>query len=426
MTPFVSLVALAAGLFVQPPVIPRSALSDPALSPDGSEMVFVAGGDLWTVAARGGQARELVAHPATESRPLWSPDGTRVAFVSGRTGGGDIYVLELATGRLSRRTFDDGREQLDSWSRDGAWLYYSTSSGDISGMNDIWRVPANGGQPAVVAGDRYASEYWAAPSPDGTTLAITARGTVAGQWWRHGHSHIDESEIWLVSSLDSTTPTYQAFGASGGAKEAWPMWSADGKTVYHMSDRGGHENLWAHRVGSDNVQALTRFTSGRVLWPQIAYDGSAIVFERDYGIWRYDVAQNTAAEVPITLRGSVAEPNAERANTTNSPGAQQADLSSPVNAYPYDKGTQSVGSAIVTDTVKLPPNKRSTAKPSRSMYTSELLYNSNHSASPSVASLGFRIISVITMSYFPDSPKSIILRLISSVMCGMTCTVLPK
>ncbi len=316
MTPFVSLVALAAGLFVQPPVIPRSALSDPALSPDGSEMVFVAGGDLWTVAARGGQARVLVAHPATESRPLWSPDGTRVAFVSGRTGGGDIYVLELATGRLSRRTFDDGREQLDSWSRDGAWLYYSTSSGDISGMNDIWRVPANGGQPAVVAGDRYASEYWAAPSPDGTTLAITARGTVAGQWWRHGHSHIDESEIWLVSSLDSTTPTYQAFGASGGAKEAWPMWSADGKTVYHMSDRGGHENLWAHRVGSDNVQALTRFTSGRVLWPQIAYDGSAIVFERDYGIWRYDVAQNTAAEVPITLRGSVAEPNAERANTT--------------------------------------------------------------------------------------------------------------
>ncbi len=305
---------------VQPPVTARAALSEPAPSPDGTEIVFVAGGDLWTVPTTGGAARLLVAHPATESRPLWSPDGTRVAFVSTRSGNGDIYVLDLATGRVSRRTFDDGREQLDSWSRDGTWLYYSTSSGDISGMNDIWRVPAKGGQPAIVAGDRYASEYWASPSPDGGTLAITARGTVAGQWWRHGHSHLDESEIWLVKGLDAPVPTYQAFGGSGGAKEAWPMWSPDGRTVYYMSDRGGEENLWAHRIGSgaggDTVRALTRFTNGRVLWPQIALDGSAIVFERNYGIWRYDMARNAAAEVPITLRGASAEPNPERQSVT--------------------------------------------------------------------------------------------------------------
>ncbi len=294
------------------PMPARAALSEPSPSPDGSEVVFVAGGDLWTVAAVGGAARLLVAHPATESRPLWSPDGTRVAFVSTRTGGGDLYVLELSSGRVARRTFDEGREQLDSWSRDGKWLYFSTSSGDISGMQDVWRVPAVGGQATVVAGDRYASEYWAASSPDGTTLAITAKGTVASQWWRHGHSHLDESEIWLVKGLASPAPTYEAFGASGGGKDAWPMWSADGQTVYYMSDRGGHENLWAQRVGGNDVRALTRFTGGRVLWPQIALNGSAIVFERDYGIWRYDLATNVARELPITLRGAATEMNAER------------------------------------------------------------------------------------------------------------------
>ena len=31
-------------------------LSDPAISPDGKEIAFVSGGDIWTVAAAGGEA----------------------------------------------------------------------------------------------------------------------------------------------------------------------------------------------------------------------------------------------------------------------------------------------------------------------------------------------------------------------------------
>ena len=304
---------------------PLSALSEPSLSPDGKEIAFIAGGDIWTVPATGGTARLLVAHPATESRPLWSPDGSRIAFVSTRTGNGDIYVLDIATGRLVRRTFDDGRDQLDNWSRDGAFLYFSTSSSDISGMNDVWRVPASGGQPSVVAADRYATEYWSAPSPDNKTLAITARGTVSGQWWRHGHSHLDESEIWLVRNLDAASPSYELFGKDGGAKEAWPMWSSDGKVVYFMSDRSGQENLWAKPLASDIAnnagRQLTNFKDGRVLWPQIANDGSAIVFERDFAIWRYDVASGNSARVPITLRGVSAEVPAERQTLAQGFGA---------------------------------------------------------------------------------------------------------
>jgi hypothetical protein len=39
-------------------------LSDPAISPDGREIAFVSGGDIWTVAAAGGEAHLLVTHPA--------------------------------------------------------------------------------------------------------------------------------------------------------------------------------------------------------------------------------------------------------------------------------------------------------------------------------------------------------------------------
>src|ERR1700675_1743579 len=59
-----------------------SSYSEPGISPDGMEIAFVSGGDIWTVPAAGGEARLLISHPATESRPLYSPDGKRLAFVS--------------------------------------------------------------------------------------------------------------------------------------------------------------------------------------------------------------------------------------------------------------------------------------------------------------------------------------------------------
>jgi len=133
--------------------------TEPAISPDGSEIAFVSGGDIWTVPSGGSEAHLLVSNPANESRPLYSPDGRRLAFVSARTGSGDIYELTLDTGDLKRLTFDDSNDQLDAWSADGHWLYFTSSSRDISGMNDIVRVSVDGGTPMQVTADSYTNEY---------------------------------------------------------------------------------------------------------------------------------------------------------------------------------------------------------------------------------------------------------------------------
>ncbi len=277
-------------------------LTQPALCPTRPEIAFVSGGDIWVVSAKGGEAHLVVSHPADESRPLYSPDGNKLAFVSTRSGGGDIYVLTLASGELKRLTFDDRLDQLDAWSRDGKWIYFSNGGHDVGGRNDIFRVSTEGGTPMPVSADRYTNEFQAAPAPDGMTMAFAARGTGDSQWWRNGHSHLDESEIWVRKDSGQYERVVDLNG-----RNAWPMWAPDGKQIYFMSDRSGAQNIWSLGLGAKPKQ-VTKFTNGRVLWPSIGYDGKAIVFERDFKIWQLDTKNGEAYAVPITLVGSAASP----------------------------------------------------------------------------------------------------------------------
>jgi tricorn protease len=280
--------------------------TEPSLAPDRREIAFVSGGDIWTTSAEGGTAQLLVSHPATESRPLFSPDGKRLAFVSNRTGGGDVYILNLETSDLQRLTFDDALDQLDAWSRDGNWIYYSSTSKDIAGMNDIFRVSAAGGTPMQVSADRYTNEFWSSPLADGS-IFFSARGISNGQWWRKGKSHIDETEIWMKSG-----ERYEQMSPRG-AKQLWVSASADGSKMFYVSDRSGAQNVWSQTRGGQPKQ-LTNFTDGRVLWANLSHDGKEIVFERNFRIWKMNAGNGKASEILVALRGTAANPLTERVN----------------------------------------------------------------------------------------------------------------
>jgi hypothetical protein len=125
-------------------------------------------------------------------------------------------------------------------------VYFSTGSHELSNMSDVYRVAASGGTPQPVACRSLHDGILRGSGSDGTTVAITARGMAGGQWWRLGHSHLDESEIWLVRTT-SGAPKYDPI-TNGGAKDAWPMWGGNDRTlVLHVRSQRRAEHLDADR-----------------------------------------------------------------------------------------------------------------------------------------------------------------------------------
>ncbi len=270
--------------------------SEPSVSPDHAEIAFVSGGDVWSVPSGGGTARLLAATGGNARRPLFSPDGKRLAFVSSAPGESGIYVLTLDGGALRRLTYGDHVPELSAWSNDGRFVYFSSSARNIVYDNDVLRVPASGGTPMEVVHERYVNAEFGVPSPDGTALAYMRNGFV--QWWRRGHSHMDQSEIVVAHPGTSRYDTI----TSGESKDRWPMWSPDGRTLYFVSDRSGSDQLWAHDADG-RLRRLTSLAAGRVLWPAISRDGRTIAFEHEMRIWTYDVDGGIARELSIVPRG---------------------------------------------------------------------------------------------------------------------------
>ena len=268
-------------------------------------VTFESGGDIWEAPSQGGVAHLLVSGPADDFRPLYSPDGRKLAFNSTRGGATNIYVLDLTSGAITRLTYAEANEQLDGWSNDGRWIYFTTNGNDVGRRTDIMRVAATGGTPGEISAERYLNEFESSPSPAGDKVVFAAFGISGSQWWRHGSSHIDQAQLWM-KSIDQ--PTGYVRLAADPSRHAWPMFDPSGQSVVYMSDAGGAENLWRLPLSAGaQPQKLTNFTDGRLLYPAMAHDGSAIVFERGMQVWRLDLKTGQAAPVPLTLRGAPAD-----------------------------------------------------------------------------------------------------------------------
>ncbi len=121
----------------------------PAISPDGQRIAFVSSREyppgIWISEKDGSGATKLVGGPA--SSPRWSPDGESIAFATTRYGDGEIYVVAASGGEPRRVTQSRAIERSPSWSIDGKSLYFASNR---SGGFEIWKMPVSGGEPVRI------------------------------------------------------------------------------------------------------------------------------------------------------------------------------------------------------------------------------------------------------------------------------------
>lgn len=105
-------------------------------------------GELWVLNLGGGDPQPL---GVSGRSPSWSPDGSRLAFMSERESNWEVYVYSLADRTTRRLTHCSPNCRFPAWSPDGQWIVYHTTTGaDTADAETIWRIPASGGEAALL------------------------------------------------------------------------------------------------------------------------------------------------------------------------------------------------------------------------------------------------------------------------------------
>ncbi len=204
----------------------------PSLSADGATVVFVSGasGNLDIYSRKIGEKQSVnltSASAADDTQPAFSPDGSQIVFRSERDGGG-IFLMDAAGG-AARKLSATGYNP--SWSPDGTQILYATERVALPELrfstSQIWSIKVqDGGTKLVSTGDAVQPRM----SPHGHRIAY---------WANRG----GQRDVWTMPAAE--TADGRVVAVTNDAFMDWnPVWAPDGGFLYFGSDRGGSMNIW--------------------------------------------------------------------------------------------------------------------------------------------------------------------------------------
>lgn len=300
--------------------------SDPQISPDGRQVVYVrqandimtdsTRGNLWIVSSDGRDHRPLLSGRDSYSSPRWSPDGTRLAYASDAEGSRQLYVRWMDTGQTALVTNLTEAPRGVAWSPDGRWIafgmhvpsdteplaklpekpegakwaepvkvieqtyYRSDGQGYLDpGYSHIFVVPSTGGTPRQLTEGDFNHDGSLSWMPDSRAIVFSAN--------RSENWQLDprESDVFAVSLDGELTRLTERDGPDGS-----PAVSPDGDLIAYLGfdeRQRGYENVILYVMNRDgsNVRALTADFDRSVDDPTWQGNGLFVSYE-DHGLLR--------------------------------------------------------------------------------------------------------------------------------------------
>lgn len=286
------------------------------VSPDGERIVFDLLGDLYLLPIGGGDAEALTNGMVWDMMPRFSPDGSEIAFISDRNGGDNVWTMPADGGEPRQISREDFRLVNNPvWSPDGRFIaarkhFVSTRS---LGSGEIWLYHASGEGSGLQLNEKPNEQKdlgEPAFSPDGRYVYFS-QDTTPGGTFQYGKNAAEG--IYSIRRIDRETGDIETVIAGpGGAVRPTP--SPDGRYLAFVRRIRFRSHLFLHDLRSgENISihdALERdmqeIWAVHGVYSTMAWtpDSRSIVFWARGGLHRIDIETREVQAIPFRVRAT--------------------------------------------------------------------------------------------------------------------------
>ncbi len=176
----------------------------------------------------------------------WSPDGKQIAFISNISGRNNLWLVPAEGGWPVQLTISDQRQASPAWSPDGKWIAY-VSDHDGDEQWDIFLVSPANGDVVNLTNTPEIDEESPAWAPDGRHLAYQVKPRTSSTF------EIDVMDILTRKVRHLTTGTPPELGNNN------PIWSRDGKWIAYTQQHaaGKDSNIFVVELATGKSTQLT-------------------------------------------------------------------------------------------------------------------------------------------------------------------------